>query len=133
MLANLVNYFGDGTQTKFAEKLGIPAQNVSAWIKRGTFNAELIYAKCRGVSADWLLTGEGDMLRAEASTDGQSAAGSHNQVNGEGAHHNTNSHVESDALLKEQVASLKAVLAEKDKQLEDKERTIRILMEQRNK
>ena len=41
----------------------MPAQNVSAWIKRNTFNAELIYEKCEGVSADWLLCGEGEMLR----------------------------------------------------------------------
>ena len=63
MLECLVNHYSDGNQAQFAAKLGIPAQNVSAWIKRNTFNAELIYRKCEGVSADWLLSGEGEMLK----------------------------------------------------------------------
>jgi len=65
MLANLINYYSDGNQAKFAEKLGIPAQNISAWLKRNTFNAELIFSKCEGVSAEWLLSGEGEMLKEE--------------------------------------------------------------------
>lgn len=63
MVECLVNYYTGGNQAQFAAKLGIPAQNISAWIKRNTFNAELIYRKCEGVSADWLLCGEGEMLR----------------------------------------------------------------------
>ena len=63
MLESLINFYTDGNQAKFAKKLGIPAQNISAWIKRDTFNAELIYEKCEGVSADWLLSGKGEMLR----------------------------------------------------------------------
>ncbi len=63
MLQCLVNHYSNGNQAQFAAKLGIPAQNISAWIKRNTFNAELIYEKCEGVSADWLLCGEGEMMR----------------------------------------------------------------------
>ena len=64
MVECLINYYTDGNQAKFAAMLGIPAQNVSAWIKRGTFNAELLFEKLDGVSAEWLLTGEGDMLKS---------------------------------------------------------------------
>lgn len=64
MLESLINHYTDGNQAKFALKLGVPAQNISAWIKRDTFNAELIYQKCEGVSADWLLSGSGEMLRS---------------------------------------------------------------------
>ena len=63
MVERLVNYYSDGNQAQFAAKLGIPARNIHAWIVRKTFNAELIYSKCEGVSADWLLSGEGEMLR----------------------------------------------------------------------
>ena len=63
MLEYLINHYSDGNQAQFAAKLGIPAQNVSAWLRRKTFNAELIYSKCEGVSADWLLSGKGEMLR----------------------------------------------------------------------
>lgn len=63
MLESLINHYTDGNQAKFALKLGVPAQNISAWIKRNTFNAELIYEKCEGISADWLLSGKGEMLK----------------------------------------------------------------------
>lgn len=62
MLECLINYYTDGNKAQFAAMLGIKAQNVSAWIARNTFDAELLYAKCNGVSADWLLSGKGDML-----------------------------------------------------------------------
>lgn len=73
MLECLVNYYSDGNQAQFASMLGIPAQNISAWIKRKTFNAELIYQKCKGVSADWLLSGEGEMLRELQNVDIEAA------------------------------------------------------------
>lgn len=69
MIEALVNYYADGNQALFAAKLGVPAQNVNAWIKRKTFNAELIYSKCDGVSADWLLSGEGEMLKKQHNVD----------------------------------------------------------------
>lgn len=69
MVECLVNFYSNGNQAQFAAKLGIPAQNVSAWIKRSTFNAELIYEKCEGVSADWLLSGRGEMLKGLCDVD----------------------------------------------------------------
>lgn len=62
MLEALINHYTDGNQAKFAKVLGIPAQNISAWLKRKTYNAELIYEKFPDVSAAWLLSGEGDMF-----------------------------------------------------------------------
>lgn len=63
MLECMINYYSGGNQANFAAMLGIPAQNISAWLKRNTFNAELIYSKCKEISPDWLLSGEGEMLR----------------------------------------------------------------------
>ena len=62
MVQALVEHYTEGNKAQFANMLGISAQTVSAWIARNTFDAELIYTKCRGVSASWLFTGEGDML-----------------------------------------------------------------------
>lgn len=62
MLEALIYHYSDGNQARFAAMLGIPAQNVSAWLKRNTYNAELIYEKFPDVSAAWLLSGEGDMI-----------------------------------------------------------------------
>lgn len=76
MLECLINHYSDGNQAQFAAKLGIPAQNVNAWLKRNTYNAELIYSKCEGVSADWLLSGEGRMLIKQQNVDAVNAASS---------------------------------------------------------
>ena len=62
MLQQLIKHYGNGKKVNFAQLLGIPAQNVSTWLSRGTFNHELIYSKCPNLSPHWLLTGEGEML-----------------------------------------------------------------------
>ena len=63
MLECLISYYTDGNKAKFAAKIGVNAQNVSAWIARDTFDAELLFSKCEGVSAEWLLSyGAGEML-----------------------------------------------------------------------
>lgn len=60
----MINHYTDGNKAKFAKMLGVSPQTVSAWIARSTFDAEVIYAKCSDISADWLLSnGTGEMLR----------------------------------------------------------------------
>ena len=62
MLEGLIRHYTKGNKAQFAKLLGVSAQTISAWIARNTFDAELIYAKCRYVDSSWLLTGEGPML-----------------------------------------------------------------------
>ena len=63
MLDAMVTHYTSGNKAKFAQLLGVSAQTISAWGARNTFDSELIYTKCIGLSPDWLLTGEGAMLR----------------------------------------------------------------------
>lgn len=65
MLEQLINYYTDGNKTRFAEQIGVKPQTINSWLTRNSYDAELIYAKCVNVSADWLLSGEGSMLRKE--------------------------------------------------------------------
>ena len=65
MVRALIGQYTSGNKAQFANLIGVAAQTISAWIARSTFDAELIYAKCRGVSAHWLLTGEGEMIATE--------------------------------------------------------------------
>lgn len=69
MLDAIVAHFTHGNKAKFATMLGVSAQTISAWGARNTFDTELIYTKCIGISAEWLLTGEGPMLRTDEKTD----------------------------------------------------------------
>lgn len=68
MLEGLIDHFTNGNKAQFAKLLGVSAQTVSAWIARNTFDAELIYTKCRCISSSWLLTGEGSMLASSSSS-----------------------------------------------------------------
>lgn len=63
MLEAMISHYTNGNKAKFAGLLGVSPQTISAWGSRNTFDHELIYTKCRDVSADWLLTGEGSMLQ----------------------------------------------------------------------
>ena len=63
MVECLVNHFCDGNKAKFAQMLGLKPQSINGWISRETFDAELIYNRIKGVSAEWLLSQEGEMLK----------------------------------------------------------------------
>ena len=68
MILALIEHYSDGNKAQFANLLGITPQGLSTWIKRETFDIELIYSKCEHISADWLLTGEGNMLKTNTSS-----------------------------------------------------------------
>lgn len=75
ILKELIEYYSDGKNTDFAQKLGIKPQTISSWMARNTFDIELIYAKCEQLDANWLLSGEGDMLRSVGAKKGSSPPG----------------------------------------------------------
>lgn len=69
MLEAIISHYTDGNKAKFATLLGLSPQTISAWLARNTFDSELIYTKCRDLSAKWLLSGgNGDMLSDQPST-----------------------------------------------------------------
>ena len=63
ILNALINHYCKGRKSQFAKKLGISAQGLSTWISRNTFDIGLVYSKCENISADWLITGEGEMFK----------------------------------------------------------------------
>ena len=58
----LVKYYSQGNKAKFARLLGVSPQTISTWLSRKSFDIELVYSKCEYLSAEWLLTGNGDMI-----------------------------------------------------------------------
>lgn len=65
-LQKLIEYYTHGNKSQFAKMLGISAQGLSTWISRNTYDSERLFAKCEGLSAKWLLAGEGEMIIKEA-------------------------------------------------------------------
>jgi repressor LexA len=62
-LNKIQEHYGFDKDAHFAEFLGIPAQNLSKWKSRKTFDIETVYTKCTEINPEWLLTGEGEMLK----------------------------------------------------------------------
>lgn len=48
---------------EFASFLGIAPQTLSSWYSRNSIDYDLVSAKCVDISGDWLITGEGSMLK----------------------------------------------------------------------
>ena len=63
ILLRLIDYYAGGNKSKFANQIGVSPQSINTWITRNTFDIDKIFAKCEGVSGDWLLTGKGKMLK----------------------------------------------------------------------
>ena len=66
-LEAIIAHYSDGKPSVFAKTIGVAPSTISSWLKRNTFDHELLFAKCKNISAEWLITGEGDMLKQETS------------------------------------------------------------------
>lgn len=64
----LIKHYANGNKSQFAKQLDMTPQGINTWISRNTYDIELIYSKCDGISADWLISGQGNMLKNEHST-----------------------------------------------------------------
>lgn len=65
IINKLSEYYCNGNDSEFARKLGITPQTLSNWKARNTIDYDLIYTKCENLNADWLLSGNGKMVKME--------------------------------------------------------------------
>lgn len=63
ILNEIKKYLGFKTDKELAEFLGVKQNTFSTWRHRNTLDKELILSKCDFINANWLLTGEGPMLK----------------------------------------------------------------------
>lgn len=73
IIATLCN----NNQSEFARRLSTKQPTVASWLRRGTIDYEKVLAAFPEVSAEWLLRGEGSMLKTQPTQ-------IHNTVNGTG-------------------------------------------------
>lgn len=65
-LLRLIEHYSDGNKSEFARMIGVSPQAINTWISRNTFDIDIIYAKCISISPEWLLTGNGPMLKTSS-------------------------------------------------------------------
>lgn len=61
-------YLGFKNDTELADFLGIKQNTLSTWKSRNTMDYDLVISKCDFIDANWLLTGEGEMLKSDNNT-----------------------------------------------------------------
>ncbi len=61
----IIKHFGGGNASQFANLLGVSPSTISTWKARNTIDYDLIFAKCENLSASWLLSGSGNMLKTK--------------------------------------------------------------------
>lgn len=65
ILNSIKEYLNLRYDKDFADFLGIKTTTLAMWYKRNTYDIELLFKKCEFISATWLLTGKGSMLKSE--------------------------------------------------------------------
>ncbi|MFJ1323628.1 LexA family transcriptional regulator [Capnocytophaga canis] len=65
ILNKIIEYKKFKSDAEFARFLEIPAQNLSKWKSRNTYDVELLYTKCPELNPEWLLIGKEPMLKNE--------------------------------------------------------------------
>ena len=60
---NIKKHYAFERDTDFAKFLGISPQVLYNWKARNTFDTELVYSKCYDINPEWLLTGNGNMVK----------------------------------------------------------------------
>lgn len=63
IIERLKTAFNLKSDTAVAEFLSISKSTLSNWKKRESVDYDLLFSKCKQINLDWLITGEGEMLR----------------------------------------------------------------------
>ena len=65
ILDEIKEYYKFKTDAEFARYLGIRPQSLSNWKRRNSFNPFLVYRKCPEINPDWILLGEGTIIKID--------------------------------------------------------------------
>ena len=101
ILNEIRKYLNIKTDTEFANFLGIKQNTLSSWKARNSIDYDLIISKCDYLNANWLLTGEGSMLKEE-------------EVKKVAPQDLPTANDEVSTLLREKAAMLEAIIKEKE-------------------
>ncbi len=59
----IIAHYSGGKPSVFAKMIGVAPSTISSWLARDTMDYDLLFAKCKSISPEWLLTGQGNMVK----------------------------------------------------------------------
>lgn len=65
ILNRLKSALSVSTDTELADLLGIKKATLSNWRNRNSIDLPLVFSFCERINIDWLMTGDGNMLKQE--------------------------------------------------------------------
>ena len=66
IIQRLFLFFNVRTNKELSEKLGVSGTVLSNWKHRNTIDYDILFTKCENINTNWLLYGEGLMLKSES-------------------------------------------------------------------
>lgn len=63
ILNEIKRYYNFTSDAEFARFLDITPQNLKHWYSRDTYNLHTLVGKCVDINPQWIMTGEGEMLK----------------------------------------------------------------------
>lgn len=69
ILKEIKKYYNFKTDGEFADFLGIKQNTLSNWSSRNSIDYDRIISKCENIDGNWLLTGQGSMLKDSSTKD----------------------------------------------------------------
>lgn len=66
ILSKIKKHYSFKSDAAFARFLDIKPQTLATWYSRNTFDIELLYAKCEYIDGNFLLSGEGEIVKNTA-------------------------------------------------------------------
>lgn len=136
ILNRIIEAYSLKNDAELALFLGITPQNLSNWRSQNTINWRVLFNKCVSISYDWLLTGEGPMLKSDEKSVFQNNRGGKNSTNisNSGAFFKSDNNIKGksngsiNTVQKKEVTHPEcAICKEKDKLIESLEKQIKLL------
>jgi hypothetical protein len=80
ILKEIKKHYNFKTDGEFADFLGIKQNTLSNWSSRNSIDYDRIISKCEDIDGNWLLTGQGSMLKSESKNEVPPPPETHNTV-----------------------------------------------------
>lgn len=135
ILSRIKQAYNMKTDTELALFLGVSQNTISTWKKRDSIDYKLIISKCDKINLDWILTGDGGMIKENISISGNRNIANTGSIKGDIVSGSKNIIDNDDKTQKKmkrmqlEINRLKDIIAEKDDQLlKAKDNIIQLLL-----
>jgi hypothetical protein len=69
VFSRLKTAYGFKSDSKLSQYLGVPPTTLASWKARNTFDFDVLYSKCEGISWDYLVYGTGEPFLKDQSVE----------------------------------------------------------------